>query len=108
MIKKLLAVLMIVLAIISAAHLMHRSQDLEVHVYYHKDLIDTIDVSVDSIYTYQGDEGTFHLKVVNGRYCATDVDCPNQVCVHTGWVAIGDEKAIICAPNGITVVQESP
>lgn len=83
------------------------SSNLEVHVYLHDELVDTVDLTTDKTYTYEGDTGTFHLEVKDGKYRAVDVDCPNQICVNVGWVSPEDETSIICAPNGITVVAES-
>lgn len=84
-----------------------RRTDLEIHVYRKHTMIAAIDLHQNRTYTFKGAVGLFHLEVKEGRYRAIDVDCPNQICVHTGWVKMGDETPIICAPNGITVVQES-
>lgn len=107
--ERLIMILMVLFAAIVFViyRLYRRTDSLIVNVYHHKTCLQTIDLSQDHRYTFKGDQGTFHLEVANGRYRAIDVDCPNQICVHTGWVKLGDEKAIICAPNGISVVQET-
>ena len=79
----------------------------ELVVYHHKKMIAHIDLSKNARYAYQGDVGTFHLEVKDGRARAYDVDCPNQICVHTAWIKRDDGKSIVCAPNGISVSFET-
>lgn len=83
------------------------SKHEELVVYHHKKIIDHIDLSKNARYTYHGDVGVFHLEVKNGKARAYDVDCPNQICVHTGWIKYEDGKSIVCAPNGISVSFET-
>lgn len=83
------------------------SKHEELVVYHHKKIIDHIDLSKNARYTYHGDVGVFHLEVKNGKARAYDVDCPNQICVHTGWIQREDGKSIVCAPNGISVSFET-
>ena len=108
--KEFLVIIVLVIAMICGYmgyQLMHRAPVTQVVVYHHKKKIATIDLTKNHIYTFKGDIGTFHLQVKDHRYRAIDVDCPNQICVHTGWVKLGDEQFIVCAPNGLTVTQET-
>ena len=74
-------------------------------VYYHNEEIDELDLSIDDIYTYEGDYGSFSLEVKNQEYHATNVDCPNHDCENVGWVKKGSTVSIICVPNDIYVQQ---
>lgn len=108
--KKREIIIILIIAVIGIGFFVYTrisSPSGHVVVYYHKKKVETIDTDVDKTYTFKGDVGTFHLQVKNGRYRAYDVDCPNQICVHTGWVKAGEEKSIVCAPNGISVVYET-
>ena len=58
----------------------------------------TFNINEDNYYTLQGDYGTFNIEVKNGRCRAIDVECPNQICVHTGWISIDNPVPIICLP----------
>ena len=67
------------------------------------DLLLHININEDNYYTLEGDYGTFHLEVKDGQIRAIDVECPNQICVHTGWVSKSYPFPIICLPNNIAV-----
>ncbi|MGN0160979.1 MAG: NusG domain II-containing protein [Lachnospiraceae bacterium] len=42
------------------------------------------------------------LSIEPGRICISAADCPDQVCVHTGWIA--DSVApIVCLPHRLVV-----
>lgn len=84
---------------------MFQGEKEQIQVYYDKELIDEVDISVDNIYTYQGEYGEFHLEVKDGKYRAVDVECPNHDCEKIGWVNQGSSQSIICAPNHIYVIQ---
>ena len=60
-------------------------------------------LSEDAYYSLEGEYGIFHIEVKDGKCRAIDVDCPNQICVHAGWISPGDPRAIICLPNNIAV-----
>lgn len=76
-----------------------------VQVYYQKELIQEIDISIDHIYTFEGSYGHFSLEVKDHQYHAVNVECPNHDCEKMGWVKEGSSKEIICVPNEIYVVQ---
>lgn len=84
---------------------MTQGQKDTVEVYYQKELIETIDISVDKTYTFKGSYGEFHLEVEDHQYHAVNVDCPNHDCEKVGWVKEGSAKTITCLPNEIYVIQ---
>ena len=63
----------------------------------------TFNINEDNYYEVKGKHGLFHIEVKDGKCRAIDVDCPNQICVHTGWISIDNPIPIICLPNGIMV-----
>lgn len=64
----------------------------------------SFNINEDNYYEIQGKYGTFHIEVKNGKCRAIDVDCPNQICVNTGWISANNPVPIICLPNGIMVM----
>ena len=67
------------------------------------DILLTFDINEDNYYEIEGEYGLFHIEVKDGKCRAIDVDCPNQICVHTGWISADNPIPIICLPNGIMV-----
>ncbi len=49
-------------------------------------------------FAIQGIEGQVHLKVDNGRVAIVEADCPNRICVRTGW-RFRSGEVIVCVPN---------
>ena len=63
----------------------------------------SFNINEDNYYTLQGEYGVFNIEVKGGKCRAIDVECPNQICVHTGWISVDNPVPIICLPNGIIV-----
>lgn len=63
----------------------------------------TFDLYEDNCYELAGKYGLFHIEVKDGKCRAIDVDCPNQICVNTGWISEDNPLPIVCLPNGIMV-----
>lgn len=76
-----------------------------VEIYYKKDVLDTVDISIDKTYTFQGSYGKFSLEVKDMKYHAVNVECPNHDCEKMGWIQEGSSKPITCVPNEIYVIQ---
>lgn len=52
--------------------------------------------------TVTTDLGTNLIKIKDGRVHVEEADCPNQDCVHQGWVDAAGEQ-IVCLPHKLTV-----
>lgn len=63
----------------------------------------TFNLNEDNCYSLIGKQGEFNIEVKDGQCRAYDVDCPNQICVHTGWIGLNNPVPIICLPNNIVV-----
>ena len=63
----------------------------------------TFNIYEDNYYELKGKYGLFHIEVKDGKCRAIDVDCPNQICVNTGWISADNPLPIVCLPNGIVV-----
>lgn len=74
-------------------------------IWQNGELLRTIDLTaVDESYTFEvaGDTVTNVVEVERGRIRVTEADCPDQVCVHQGWIS--DSSApVVCLPNGLVI-----
>ena len=76
-------------------------------VYYGNKPLFYFDIDEDATYTFRGDYGKMNLEVKDGAYRVYDVECPNQICVHMGWLAKDDLFAavgITCIPNNVAII----
>lgn len=108
--KKDIIVILILLVILGVGYFIYSSFQGEKEyatVYYQNKEIDQIDLSIDKIYTYKGDYGSFSIEVVDHKYHAVNVECPNHDCEKVGWVEKGSNVSIICVPNNIYVQQKN-
>ena len=76
-----------------------------IEIYYHNEVIEKIDISIDKTYTFDGDYGKISLEVKDKKYHAVNVECPNHDCEKVGWVSEGSSRSIVCIPNDIYVIQ---
>ena len=76
-----------------------------IEIYYHNEVIEKIDISIDKTYTFDGDYGKFSLEVKDKKYHAVNVECPNHDCEKVGWVSEGSSRSIVCIPIDIYVIQ---
>ncbi len=51
------------------------------------------------------DGGSNTILVQPGRICVEAADCPDQICVHQGWLGDG-ALPIVCAPHHLAVVRK--
>lgn len=68
-------------------------------------VIETIDLdAVKNPYTLrlEDERGVNVVAVEPGRIRVAEADCPDEVCVHTGWID-GPAMPIACVPHGLTV-----
>ncbi len=52
-------------------------------------------------------DGDYHneIMVSGGRICFSESDCPDKVCVHTGWLSKPGQTAV-CLPNRVVITIE--
>lgn len=75
------------------------------YVYQDGQLLRTIDLSqVDQPWTFtvEGPAGSNTIQVEPGRLRVAHADCPDQVCVHQGWISNG-VVPIVCLPNQLVI-----
>ncbi len=52
--------------------------------------------------TVRGDYGDVRIQVNEGRVAVVHADCPNKVCVRTGWRSLAGD-VVICVPNRVLI-----
>ncbi len=71
--------------------------------------IRSIDLSaVTEEYSFAVTDAEGHENLVEvepGRICIREANCPDQVCVRTGWISDG-AKPIVCLPARLTIQLE--
>ena len=71
-------------------------------------VIDTIDLdAVDAPYElrFEDERGVNVARLEPGRIRIVSADCPDEVCVHAGWID-RPGAPIACVPHGLTIVIE--
>jgi hypothetical protein len=68
------------------------------------DEIARLDLGLDTVYDL-ADEG-MRLEVKGGRVRVLESDCPQQICVHSGWIE-RPGQVVACVPNRVIVTVES-
>lgn len=67
--------------------------------------IQTIDLDrVTEDYTFEitGDNYTNTVEVAPGKIRVVSSDCPDKICVNTGWIS-DSSKTIVCLPNRLVI-----
>lgn len=67
--------------------------------------VESIDLSaVSGRYSFvvEGVYGSNQITVEQGRVCVSGADCPDQTCVHQGWIGNG-VAPIVCLPNRLVI-----
>ena len=81
-----------------------------INVSYENEVILQFDPTKDDVYTINGYIGEMVIEVKDGKWRMQKADCPNQICVNTGWVSldpsITNPGLISCIPNHIVVAPQ--
>jgi hypothetical protein len=64
--------------------------------------IDLSRVTEADTFTVEGPAGTNTIQVEPGRIRVEQADCPDQICVHQGWIDDG-VVPIVCLPNRLVI-----
>lgn len=104
------AVLLLLLAAVaaSAAWLLLRDRGTDspaARISWDGVLLEEFDLNqVDEPYTYTFKHGsdTNTVTLERGRVCISEANCPDQICVHQGWISDGTVP-IVCLPHKLIV-----
>ena len=64
--------------------------------------IDLSRVARPETFTVEGPAGTNTIEVEPGRIRVQSADCPDQICVHQGWIDHG-VTPIVCLPTKLVI-----
>lgn len=96
----------VVLALIFACtlalkSLVYSDDGMRADIYVKGDCVMSLPLDTDGV--FQIPETHASVEVADGKIAIIDNDCPNKICMKTGFVSRSG-AAIVCAPNGITVI----
>ncbi|HTO92853.1 MAG TPA: Gx transporter family protein [Bacteroidota bacterium] len=60
--------------------------------------VEKLDIREERTVTVRGAKGDLKIEVRDGRVRVADADCPNRICIRTGWRSSGGD-VIVCVPN---------
>ncbi len=64
--------------------------------------VEKLDLHENRDVTVRGEFGIMHIEVRQGKVRVADADCPNRICVRTGWRS-REGEVIVCVPNKTVV-----
>ncbi len=105
-VKLVLALLLGVVALCCVLLLLPKEQGTVAVIKQDGAVLAEIDLtSLTQTYTLpvEGDNGLWNRVVAQqGRICVEEASCPDQVCVHQGWIS-DSSVPIVCLPNKLVV-----
>lgn len=66
------------------------------------EVTETFPLGEDREYTVEDGDHRNTIVIASGRVCMGSANCPDQVCVRTGWIEYEGET-IVCLPHKIVV-----
>lgn len=108
--KKLNVILVVVIAALACAglvttRLIGANTDADTATVVIRDGVQNVyelPLGQDATKTVTTDLGTNVIEIKDGRVHVEEADCPNQDCVHQGWIDAAGEQ-IVCLPHKLTV-----
>ena len=106
--RTLLLALLLAAAAVSAACILLRDRETDApaaRVTRDGVLLEEIDLDrVDAPYSiiFEDGSGTNTVLVEKGRIRVSEADCPDQICVHQGWISDG-LIPIVCLPHRLLI-----
>lgn len=70
-------------------------------IYVDGELIRTVDLNNDETFTVDTGRGVNTVLVSAGRIRVIDADCPDRVCVKSGWLT--GSAPIVCLPHRLVI-----
>lgn len=74
-------------------------------IYYKGELVATYSLAENARFALPGEE-TIQIDINEGKIAVTENDCPNQICVKSGYISLAGER-IVCAYHKVSIVVRS-
>ena len=87
----------------------HSASGLIANIYMDGECVRSIDLGSlkeTELFTVTGPIGDNVIQAEPGRIRVTHADCPDQVCVHMGWLSEESAMPIVCLPNKLVISLE--
>ena len=68
--------------------------------------IDLSKVTETETFVLTGENGSNTIEIGPGKICILEADCPDQVCVQSGWL-IDSAAPIVCLPHKLVIALET-
>lgn len=66
-------------------------------------VVKTLQLDKDATYKAEGYQGGYNNIIIeSGKVSMTDADCPDELCVKTGWIS-KTGQSIVCLPHRVVV-----
>ena len=102
----LIFAVLLALAVLAALVLPRIKSGSTANIYRNGKCISSIDLdSVTEGYSFTLEDEDGHINVVKvepGRIRVSEANCPDKVCVNTGWIS-GGLKPIVCMPSKLVI-----
>lgn len=102
----LLIVVLLAVSVAAAILLTGQARSGTAKVWKDGVLLRTIELSaVDEPYSFSvidAEDGGNIVEVERGRIRVSAADCPDQVCVHQGWISTS-ASPVVCLPHGLVI-----
>ena len=60
--------------------------------------VEKLDLRENREFVFRGEKGRMRIEVRDGSVRVAEAECPNRICVHTGWRS-REGEIIVCVPN---------
>ncbi|MEI7542933.1 MAG: NusG domain II-containing protein [bacterium] len=95
----LLAIIIVVLSVAPLfAFVKSATNPLKAEIYVNNKLLEQINLSIDGTTNI----GNMQIEVKDKKVRVLKSDCPNQICIHAGWIS-QPGQSLICLPNKVVV-----
>lgn len=106
-----IAAALVLFGVVGAALLFSRTGGTVANIFSDGKCVYSVDLSsVDSPYemTFESGGGKNTVRIEKGRISVSDADCPDRVCVRSGWLS-DSAVPIICLPHKFVIkIEKSP
>ena len=100
----ILIFIFLIIGIVSPFLLLGKSDNVTAQIIKDKNILYSINLNeIDKPVTYKiDDKFTNYIVAEKGRIRFSSSNCPDEVCVHKGWISRSGQT-IVCLPNGVII-----